>query len=762
MAEEMELTALEQPLDEPLEQQEQPRNSKRKRVARVKETKKTEPVEIPNFTEQQRLIIDTALQGKNVQIFAMAGTGKTSVSLQVARELHEVHGKRTLLLSYNKGLQTDTQKRAKKLGLGPYLDIRTIHSALAFYTKRRCSNTLELQQAVDVGVFQTPINFDTLIIDEAQDVTPLLYQACCLLIKYAVEQQSTVQVLIMGDILQRVYGFQGARSEYLMYPNLYFSNKFHLQTFTMCRMSINFRCSKKILDYVNRICNIEQFKESELYKPWFLEHEEVLMTAWGAGFEACEKAIEEQDLYPDVIEVVGNYSDAVEVLRNQLKEHYNQGHEDSDICILVNSEKPHTPLMKNVVLRLGKFKNFHFQTENKSYNPRLLKNKIGVSTYCGFKGRERHHMKVFPPGRWIEKETLKGRSGTGLADPSSVYNCLYVALTRGIKSMTVFWCDGQPSFINGILPCEGSNENTPLVIGVHALCYRANELYAPLQPQNLFSQQTLTLADAKVFDTQDDRIFSGRYFSKEDYSPVIGLAVEYGVAYGLGLLQVKPIVLSIANTFAKKWCRCVEHEEHKGQPCETHQNVCCSEFSCCNTQCKCCNYLCEHIWSRFKNKLMEQPPVQLNWDDFLQLALYSYCVSLQNFQLLRQMVGLHEISREQLQLCKEQAEEFIRSLPGTVSYHNLLSKDVENGSVRGESDFIVDRTVVELKITSDVTTEYMTQTVLYNALHNSGAPLPPCYVLAPNLGLAVQVTPLPTLSDRYILTHALIRHTQKF
>ena len=123
------------------------------------------------------------------------------------------------------------------------------------------------------------------------------------------------------------------------------------------------------------------------------------------------------------------------------------------------------------------------------------------------------------------------------------------------------------------------------------------------------------------------------------------------------------------------------------------------------------------------------------------------------------MTGLHEISREHLSLCKERTESYLRSLLGPLSYHNRWVVDVDRCTVQGESDFIAGATVIELKITSAISDDYVMQSMLYSALYSvtSQTPLQGPHILAPNFGTVVTVTFQNHVDARYLLEHALTR-----
>lgn len=162
---------------------------------------------LPDPSEEQRIIIADFRNGNNVVINAVAGSGKTTLLLHIVRDNPKL---RFVLLTYNKDLQTDTLKRCKSLGLGN-VNVRTIHS---YINGSRDDKILKRNlQFLDVDSLTRDV--DVFLIDEVQDLTPLLYEAVH---KVTINKR----IVLVGDKLQCIYGYKDACPQYLENPESWF------------------------------------------------------------------------------------------------------------------------------------------------------------------------------------------------------------------------------------------------------------------------------------------------------------------------------------------------------------------------------------------------------------------------------------------------------------------------------------------------------------------------------------------------------------
>lgn len=78
-------------------------------------------------TGEQQAIVDALREGRNVVAQARAGTGKTATLVMAT---HELPGRRTLYLAYNKAIATDARSKFDR-----HVDCRTLHSLAYAHTK---------------------------------------------------------------------------------------------------------------------------------------------------------------------------------------------------------------------------------------------------------------------------------------------------------------------------------------------------------------------------------------------------------------------------------------------------------------------------------------------------------------------------------------------------------------------------------------------------------------------------------------------------
>lgn len=192
-------------------------------------------------TPEQRAIIDAVKPNTNIIINAVAGSGKTTTNLMIAKEYPK---KKILLLTYNNHLRHETKDRASGLR---NIDIHTFHSFAAKLSCGKCYNDTHLNKFlkevdeyddktnegsdegsdeestedsdedydVELDDIHTANKYDIVIIDEAQDLTPILFKLC----KHVIYSCAKVNVcvIILGDFRQNIYGYAGADYRYMKF-----------------------------------------------------------------------------------------------------------------------------------------------------------------------------------------------------------------------------------------------------------------------------------------------------------------------------------------------------------------------------------------------------------------------------------------------------------------------------------------------------------------------------------------------------------------
>ena len=152
------------------------------------------------LSEEQQNILNATKTGDNVIVDAVAGTGKTTLILAIAKELSD---KKILQITYNKSLKFEVREKTKELNI-ENLTIHTYHSLAVCYYLCTAHVDNEIKKIVmnkTIPSRKIP-EFDMLVIDEAQDMTLLYYQ---LMIKFAKDIGSPIQLLVLGDYMQGLY-----------------------------------------------------------------------------------------------------------------------------------------------------------------------------------------------------------------------------------------------------------------------------------------------------------------------------------------------------------------------------------------------------------------------------------------------------------------------------------------------------------------------------------------------------------------------------
>lgn len=200
------------------------------------------------LTKEQQTVIREVTKGNNVVINAVAGSGKTTTIVSLAERMHE--SVEILILCYNNRLRAETME---KIDL-PNVQVHTFHSLCHQVFDEYLASTdlgilkvLNKYQAVDeiehATRWQQCPQFDIIIVDEAQDMNDTYYEFVRRLLAHSAKDSSLV---LVGDPMQSIYQFNGADSKYMIDPEKYFGRKF-----SRCTLSITFRMTSKICEFVN-------------------------------------------------------------------------------------------------------------------------------------------------------------------------------------------------------------------------------------------------------------------------------------------------------------------------------------------------------------------------------------------------------------------------------------------------------------------------------------------------------------------------------
>jgi len=201
---------------------------------------------------EQQTILNYIKQQKNVIVDAVAGSGKSTTVLSIAKEMSDTQ---ILQLTYNSSLRTEIKEKTRQLGLSN-LKIHTYHSlAVKYYLSTAYTDTgiryiLYNQMPPQI---QIP-KYSIIVIDEAQDMSLVYFQLVSKFIRDMCEGgDHKIQLLILGDVMQGLYEFKGSDIRFLSLAEKIWENDPHLfnNDFVKCTMRMSYRITNQMKDFVN-------------------------------------------------------------------------------------------------------------------------------------------------------------------------------------------------------------------------------------------------------------------------------------------------------------------------------------------------------------------------------------------------------------------------------------------------------------------------------------------------------------------------------
>jgi hypothetical protein len=200
------------------------------------------------LSAEQKDALASVMRGHNVMINSVAGGGKTTFVLHAIRAVCAMR-KSVLFLTYNRRLRDETLARASDIP-GAKQMIYTYHAYCGRITKPRCicKNDVEIERALNRATFESRAK-DIIFIDEAQDLTPILFRVIARI--YWVSRGATFpQIVILGDQFQCIYEYQEADARYLtMARNIFETDR----EWCAHEFTRTWRCSPNIVACINAI-----------------------------------------------------------------------------------------------------------------------------------------------------------------------------------------------------------------------------------------------------------------------------------------------------------------------------------------------------------------------------------------------------------------------------------------------------------------------------------------------------------------------------
>jgi hypothetical protein len=346
---------------------------------------------LPKPSDEQEEILINFKAGYNIKIEAVAGSGKTTTLLLLAKATN----KKVLILTYNKDLRDEINQKLKKFGIH-HCQVYTYH-AYACKIYQTTINTDTLLRHYLTTQPTTIYDYDVLLLDEVQDMTIDYYHLVCKIIN------DNMNLVLVGDRRQCINDYIGATADYLInYPGYFKTSK----PWKELMLRTSYRLTPSIANFVNK--NI-------------LKQDLII----GGN-------VKSNDILPIYNYSTWHINDLIESLVNK--------YGTDQVVILKASTKSITeksPLGKLIAHSRIKF----CQRENEPLDDKVMKGKVLISSFNAFKGRQRKCVLVFGMDEsYFEYYDKKWD------DPNALPNIIYVAVTRASESLILIQDDKKSPF----------------------------------------------------------------------------------------------------------------------------------------------------------------------------------------------------------------------------------------------------------------------------------------------------------------------------
>ena len=349
------------------------------------------------LSDEQQAILEYIKLGNNVVVDAVAGTGKTTMILSIARALPNM---KILQFTYNSSLKDDVRKRALETGLDN-IEIHTFHSFMPAYYLNGGFNDSDMRKILsrDLGPYRQIPKFDILVLDECQDMSFLYFQFIAKIIR---DGGLNVQLLVLGDYMQGLYDFKGADIRFLTMAKDIWVGFPYLRTqyFELCTMKMSFRITNQMCCFVNEVMLGED------------------------RMKACRDG-------PKVTYIRYPMFDAMKIIYGEILKLFDAGIKPDDIFVLSNSVKgTNSKIMKleNSLVERGIPCHVPMLDGDK-IDDRVIGGKVVFSTFHTSKGRQRRYVFI------VGFDHISMRYQTRGIPENMCPNTLYVGATRALEGL---------------------------------------------------------------------------------------------------------------------------------------------------------------------------------------------------------------------------------------------------------------------------------------------------------------------------------------
>jgi hypothetical protein len=385
-------------------------------------------------SEEQSEIIQSVIDGKNVIVDSVAGSGKTTTILHIGKAFSgkptlaaseagkSLPEKKILVLTYNAKLKIETREKATSLEL-ENMEIHSYHAFCVKYYDHRCYT--------DPGIItvlksdkkpKKSFEYDLILLDEQQDMTNLYYR----LVKKVIRDsgKTDVQIACFGDIYQNIYSFKGSDDRFLSFADRIYSLE--------CLSNREWRQSLESLDSNTGALDGRQWRHLRISESFRITNH--MCTFINKHLLGNSRIISKKESQHKVRYIICDTF--TQTPYDEFRKYIEFGYRADDIFVLapsVKKGKHDSPvrILENRIVNSGIPCYVPISDEEK-IDEQIIQNKVVFSTFHQVKGLERKVVLVFNfddsyfdfYGRDLPKDRCP--------------NIMYVALTRAKEQMTLF------------------------------------------------------------------------------------------------------------------------------------------------------------------------------------------------------------------------------------------------------------------------------------------------------------------------------------
>jgi hypothetical protein len=349
------------------------------------------------LSDEQMKVIDVVSKNNSIIIDAVAGSGKTTTIIEMAKILSN---KFILQITYNAHLKKEVKEKAY-IEKVENIEIHTYHSLCLKYYNCYKDEQIKNLLKYDVEPKKNIPSYSIIVIDEIQDMRSLYYN---MILKFIGDLGKKIPIIVCGDKYQGIYEFSDADTRFLTHANKIYNG--YEDNF----IRLNFKTSYRVTNQVAKFLNKHVI-----------------------GYDRIISGSKNDKSCPVKYVVFDkNKDESIDFIVREITNKIKMGYKPSDFFIMSYTIKKNNFFKKieNILSSMKIYIYYESGEEEKTLDSKLIDNKLVFTTIHCAKGRERKF--VFFDGFDSSFDYYCEKSKK---NPKFCSSELYVALTRASQEL---------------------------------------------------------------------------------------------------------------------------------------------------------------------------------------------------------------------------------------------------------------------------------------------------------------------------------------